>query len=112
MATEHRTSRCECHPSCIEAGVPYVGIVHNEFHMTALLERLYTEVLVRFTTSGSNLHEPGLDKLLGKRVCLQEGNNSNEPRPKAKAKAKATPKAKARLSAPSLIASACAPVLT
>lgn len=86
--------------SCIENNVPYIGLVRTEDHLRLLTKRLASEVLLRFATSGSSLHRPGLDKLLGKRAGMKTvavQGKAPKRRAKQQAKKKAA-KSKAKVS--------------
>ena len=70
---------------CVENKIPYLGVVFNVAHRQALLKRLVSRVFVLMQEESSPLFQPGLVKLLGKKLTE-----------KAKAKGKASAKDKSK----------------
>ena len=51
--------------TCLEAGIPYLGVCFNEVHRAMLAKRFESVVFKMFLQTKSPLHRPGLCKLLG-----------------------------------------------
>jgi hypothetical protein len=77
---------------CMEAGIPYVAVVHSRLHANELQQQLVEQVIEAFKRPSSSLHKQKLAQKLEPRDC---------PKSKAKAKARVrgSGKAKAKVKA-------------
>jgi hypothetical protein len=75
---------------CMEAGIPYVAVVHSRLHFMELRQQLVEQVIEAFKKPSSSLHKQKLVKKLEPRDC---------PKSKAKAKARGRGSGKAKAKA-------------
>ena len=80
---------------CMEAGIPYVAVVHSKLHSKELQQQLLEQVLESFKQPNSRLHKEKLAQKLGTpSACPKPA-----PKTKAKGRGRGSDKAKAKVKA-------------
>jgi hypothetical protein len=80
--------------TCIEMGIPYLGICHTSNHVDCLKRRLTSAVFDKFTVEGSPLYKAPLAQTVNQATTASTGSTDTAVAPKAKARPKSKAKAK------------------
>jgi hypothetical protein len=80
--------------TCIEVGIPYLGLCLTSQHVDLLKHRLSAAVFEKFTVENNPLYKATLAQTVSKVNTTTENDDGMQPKPKnaAKSKAKARPK--------------------